>query len=64
MTLYVKTTTDEYELPIAVAQSPAELAELLGTSAACVSSSISHKRAGWYRIKVEPDEMVEKYREN
>ena len=49
--LYIRTTTDEYELPIAVGESPKELAEILGTTPGCVSSSISHKRPGWYRVE-------------
>lgn len=56
MTLYLKTTLDEYELPIAVAESPKELAALLGTTPGCVMSSLSHKRAGWYKIEVEEDD--------
>lgn len=47
---------DKYELPIAVAESPKELAALLGTTPGCVMSSLSHKRAGWYRIEVEEDD--------
>ena len=30
MTLYIRTTADKYELPIAVADSPKELAQMLG----------------------------------
>jgi len=56
MTLYLRTTNDKYELPIAVAESPTELARLLGTTQGSVSSSISHKRPGWYKIEVKNDE--------
>lgn len=56
MTLYLKTTKDEYELPIAVADSPTELALILGTTPGCVSSSLSHKRAGWCKVEVGDDE--------
>lgn len=55
MTLYMKTTRDKYEFPIAVADSPKELAQLLGTSAEAVSSSLSHNIRGWHRIEC-PDE--------
>lgn len=54
--LYLRTTVDEYELPIAVAESPGELAEMLGTNANVVSSAISHKRPGWFRVEEENEE--------
>lgn len=53
MTLYMKTTYDEYELPVAVADSPKELAEMIGTSASVVSSSISHGRCTFHKIVIE-----------
>lgn len=53
--LYLRTTVDEYELPVAVAESPSELAQILGTTPGCVSSSISHKRPGWFLLE-DPDE--------
>ena len=56
MTLYMKTTVDEYELPVAIADSPGELARMLGTNANVVSSSISHKRPGWHRIEIGLEE--------
>lgn len=54
MILYMKTDLDEYELPIAVATSTIELAQMLKTTPGVVSSSISHGRRGWYRLEV-PD---------
>lgn len=54
--LYLRTTVDEYELPVAVAESPSELAEMLGTNANVVSSSISHQRLGWFRVEEENEE--------
>lgn len=51
MSLYLATTHDEYELPVAVAESPSELARIMGTTPASVSSMISHKRPYWYRIE-------------
>ena len=53
--IYMRTTVDEYQLPIAVADSPKELAQIVGTSENVVLSSISKKRTGWYRVEV-PDE--------
>lgn len=57
MILYLRTTTDKYELPIAVAESATELARLLGTTKGCVYSSLSHKRPGWYKLEVEENEQ-------
>lgn len=58
MSLYLATTHDEYELPVAVADSPSELAMMLGTTANCISSSISHKRPYLYRVE-EPEGVEE-----
>ena len=51
--LYMKTTGDKLDLPVAVADSPGELARILGTNKNVVLSSISHKLRGWHRIEVE-----------
>lgn len=56
MTLYIKTTTDDLELPEAVATSPQELADMTGRTKGTVMTMISKKRRGWHRIKVEEDE--------
>ena len=56
MKLYLKTTKDKYELPLAVAESAGELAKMLGTSKNVVFSSINHKRRGWYVIDVDDEE--------
>lgn len=58
MKLYMRTTMDEYELPVAVAENARELARMIGTSEDVVFSSISHKKRGWYKIEVQ-DEKVE-----
>lgn len=58
MSLYLATTHDEYELPVAVADSPSELAMMLGTTANCISSSISHKRPYLYRVEEEECERT------
>ena len=40
--VYMQVTHDEYELPIAVADSATELADMLGTTKASILSAISH----------------------
>lgn len=55
--LYIKTTHDKYELPIAVAESTRELAEMLGTTRNCVSSCFSHNLKGWHIVEIEEDEV-------
>lgn len=44
MVLYMKVTSDVYELPVAVAGSPRELAEMLGESVNAVRSIFSHNK--------------------
>ena len=62
MTLYLKTTTDELELPIAVAASVPELAKLTGNSERSMASLISRLRKGkadtkcYHIVEVEDDE--------
>ena len=53
--LYLRTTTDDFELPVAVAESLDDLAETLHTTKGSVKSAISHHYAGWYRIIIEED---------
>jgi hypothetical protein len=57
--LYIKTTLDKYEFPIAVADSAAELAKMLGVKADTVYSQISKKRRGWYKVSCEADDRNE-----
>lgn len=59
MTLYMKTTTDKYELPIAVADSGAELARMLGVTVNSVWSCISKHRSGYHKIEIEEVEQDE-----
>ena len=54
--IYMKTTTDDLELPEAVAGSPGELAQMLHTTMGSVKSAISHHYAGWHRIVIEEEE--------
>lgn len=56
MTLYMKCTTDRYEFPIAVADSCAELARMLGLSLNSVYSMISKEISGFHKIEVEDKE--------
>lgn len=49
--LYVRTTMDELELPIAVAGSAKELAKMLNTTPNVVYSSISKHHKGWYKVQ-------------
>lgn len=51
--LYVKCTTDKYELPIAVADNPGELANMLGVTTGTVRSSTSKRKNGYYKVEVE-----------
>lgn len=55
MTLYVKTTADKYRLPLAVADSKEELAQMLGTTKESVRSAFSHKSGTFYMVEVEDD---------
>lgn len=57
MVLYLKTTTDEYELPEAVADSYKELAEMTGKTPGSVASYASRDQCGFHRIVI-PDEEV------
>ena len=59
MTLYMKTTTDKYELPIAVADSPKKLAMMLGQKRSSVATMCSQQRNGYHRIEIEPEERNE-----
>ena len=58
MKLYVKTTKDEFELPLAVARSAHELARMTGTDYHTIMSSISHGYKGWYRVEVEDEKLI------
>lgn len=54
-TLYMKCTTDKYELPIAVEDSPAKLAKRLGLKRHSVATLCSKQICGYHRIKFEPE---------
>ena len=56
MTLYMKTTTDKYELPLIVEDSPSKLAKRLGLTKGSVSTMCSKGKNGYLRVKVEEQE--------
>ena len=49
MILYMKVTRDEYELPLAVADSVEELSRMTGSTEGSIWSTLSHQKTG--RIK-------------
>jgi len=57
-TLWLKVTPDKYELPVAVADDPYELAEMVGGKVNNIYSAVSHVEAGrtkrsiYIRVKV------------
>lgn len=55
MKLYMKTTTDRYELPIAVEDTPTKLARRLGLNRDSVATMCSKQISGYHRIEIEPD---------
>ncbi len=57
MNLYMKTTTDKYELPIAVEDSPAKLAKRLGLKRHSVATLCSKQICGYHRIRMEDDDV-------
>ena len=59
MKLYVKYSNKPPYLPEAVAESPKELALMLGVSRECVCSSLSHGRNTYAKVEVEVDEVAE-----
>jgi hypothetical protein len=50
--LYIATTKDRYELPIAVADSVSELAEMLDMKPTTISIYLSLGRPGFYKVAV------------
>ena len=57
MTLYMKVTKDEYELPVAVAETQAELAHMLGVKPTLVYNGIRSIRTG--QVKHSSYKIVE-----
>lgn len=62
MKVVMMVTLDKYELPLAVADSPAELARMVGTTANTICSAIYHcrkhgRRCRFVRVEIgEEDE--------
>lgn len=51
----MKTTTDKYELPEAVAGSAKELARMVGKSPDSIATMISRGYPGYHKVKVDND---------
>lgn len=61
--VWLNVTMDEYELPVAVADTAAQLAQILGTTEMTILSSISHakhdgRKTPYRKVRVEIDEEV------
>lgn len=56
MTLYMKVTNDEYELPVAVADTGRELADMVGTTRGVIFSAISKGYKTYQKVEVEDDD--------
>ena len=59
MTIWMMVSSDELELPLAVARSQAELARIIGIPAKNIASAISHAKKKGYKsryVKVEIEE--------
>lgn len=52
MMLYVKCTTDKYQLPEIVCDSVKELAEKTGKTAGSIATMISKGYPGYYKVEV------------
>lgn len=62
MVIYMKVTKDRYSLPVAVADSPKELAALCGVSPNAIYSGFSHEKKGdwkspYVKVVVDDDDM-------
>lgn len=55
MKLYMKCTTDALELPLAVADSPKELASMLKANYGTIATMISRQICGYHKIDI-PEE--------
>lgn len=54
--LYMACTDDEYELPIAVADTATELAQMVGVTRDSLYSMMTHKIGHYYKVKENEDE--------
>lgn len=62
--LYIKCTTDKYELPVAVADDPGELARMLGVKVTTVRSNTSAHKNGYHRVELEDFIIPDCYPDN
>lgn len=59
MYVYMKVTRDKFELPVAIADSPKELAKMVGSTANTINSAVNkyergvHKTSKYIRVKIE-----------
>ena len=58
MTLYVKCTTDKYQLPEIVADSTRELAKKTGKTPGSIATMISRGYPGWYKVEVKDESTL------
>ena len=56
--LYIAVSLDEYELPIAVAESVPELARMMGTTVNVINSSISRKTRRYHKVEQIEEEGI------
>jgi len=56
VTLYLKVTKDRYELPVAIADSKAELADMLGVDRTSVYKGLKRREGMSMYVKVEVDD--------
>ena len=54
--MYIACTNDEYELPIAVADTATELAQMVGVTRDSLYSMMTHKTGHYYKVKENEDE--------
>ena len=53
--IYIATTFDKYELPIAVADTVKELSELTGANKKSIANRVSDGRSHFYRVEVNEE---------
>ena len=58
MKLYVKCTTDEYQLPEIIADSAQELAEKTGKTPGSIATMISRGYPGYYKVEVKDESTL------
>ena len=62
VTLYLKVTKDRYELPVAIADSKAELADMLRVDRTSVYKGLKHHKGMSMYVEVEVDDYDESSR--